>query len=264
VSVLDLEKNARFHDRLAPEYDAAMAKHPGNAWVRAAFRQVVRETVTPGSLLLDFGCGTGTDSAWYAEQGYRVLAYDNASGMMSELKRKCARHIDAGRIVPLNADYDDFPEVLRHYDRPHAVVSNFAALNHLQDLGPLFSVMAAHLQPHGVVIANVLNPLFWQHIIDPWWWKPILRGTQTGYISCVWEKASIYRHFMGPIARAASPHFVKVGQAGLGTFLRFESGSHDWTRPRSLTEWLDARLYRSFPVRYLGKFIFLTFRRIDT
>src|SRR5262249_22130459 len=154
--------------------------------------------------------------------GYRVLAYDNASGMMSELKRKCARHIVAGRIVPLNADYDHFPEVLGQYDRPQAVVSNFGALNHLQDLGPLFTLMAAHLQPHGVVIANVLNPLFWQHIIHPWWWKSILRGAQTGYISCIWKEASIYRHFMGPIARAASPHFVKVGQAGLGTFLRFE------------------------------------------
>src|SRR5881397_101573 len=54
MSFPDAEKNAHFHTQLARGYDASMAKHPGNAWVRGAFRQVVRDTVVPGSLLLDF------------------------------------------------------------------------------------------------------------------------------------------------------------------------------------------------------------------
>ncbi len=233
----DVEKNACCHTRLAPEYDACMAKHAGNAWVRGAFRHVVEQIVAPGSLLLDFGCGTGTDSLWYAQRGYRVLAYDNAPGMMAELERKCAQEIALGKVVPLYADYDHFRQVLQREPRPQAIVSNFAALNHLRELRPLFSVFAANLEP--------------------------LRGIQTGYISCVWEEVSTYRHFMGPISRAARPHFVKVGQAGLGTFLRYESGSYDWTEPRSLPERLDARFCRSFPLRHLGKFIFLIFRRAE-
>ncbi|HYR86742.1 MAG TPA: methyltransferase domain-containing protein [Terriglobia bacterium] len=259
----DVEKNACCHTRLAPEYDACMAKHAGNAWVRGAFRHVVEQIVAPGSLLLDFGCGTGTDSLWYAQRGYRVLAYDNAPGMMAELERKCAQEIALGKVVPLYADYDHFRQVLQREPRPQAIVSNFAALNHLRELRPLFSVFAANLEPPGQVIANVLNPLFWQDLIHPWWWRPLLRGIQTGYISCVWEEVSTYRHFMGPISRAARPHFVKVGQAGLGTFLRYESGSYDWTEPRSLPERLDARFCRSFPLRHLGKFIFLIFRRAE-
>src|SRR5881396_1147715 len=205
MPLADSEKNARFHSRLATVYDTSMAQHPGNAWVRDAFRQVVVEAVSPGSLLLDFGCGTGTDSLWYAQQGYRVLAYDNAPGMMAELERKCAKEIAAGQVVPVYADYDHFPEVLQRQARPQAVVSNFAALNHIRELRPLFSVLAVHVQPPGHVIASVLNPLFWQDLIHPWWWRPLLRGIRIGYISCIWEEVTSYRHFMGPITRAAGP-----------------------------------------------------------
>ena len=262
MSLPESERNARYHTHIAPEYDARMAQHPGNSWVRDAFRQVVIETVPPGSLLLDFGCGTGMDSLWYAQQGYRVLAYDNAPGMMKELERQCAREIVAGQVVPLHADYDHFPEVLQRAARPDAVVSNFAALNHIQELRLLFSVLADHLDPPGYVIANVLNPLFWQDLIHPWWWVPLMRGIPAGYVSCVWKEVSSYRHFMGPIARAARPRFVKVGQAGLGTFLRYESARYAWNEPRSLAERIDVRFCRSFPLRHFGKFIFLIFRRI--
>jgi SAM-dependent methyltransferase len=261
MSLPDSEKSARHHTRLAPEYDACMAKHPGNAWVRAAFRQVVMENVAPGSLLLDFGCGTGVDSLWYAHRGYRVLAYDNAQGMMLELERKCSREICTGNIVPIHADYERFPEALQRHSRVQAVISNFAALNHIRDLGPLFAVFDAHLEPSGKVIASVLNPLFWRDIIHPWWWMPLVRGLGTGYISCVFEETSTFRHFIGPITKAAHPHFVKAGQAGLGTFLRYESGTHLWAEPRTLSEKLDVRFYRSVPLRYLGKFIFLILQR---
>ena len=246
MSLPDPEQNARFHSRLAPEYDARMAKDPTNAWIRHRFRQVVTETVAPGSLLLDFGSGTGDDSLWYAQQGYRVLAYDNASGMMAELARKCSQEIAAGQIIPLYADYTRFAEVLQREERPQAVVSNFAALNHVRELRPLFSIFAAHLKPPGQVIVSVLNPLFWQDLGHRWWWRRFARGVRTGYISCVWEDVSSYRHFIRPVARAASPYFVKIGQAGVGAFPGFER--------------LDARFCRSFPLRYLGKFIFLIFQ----
>jgi len=246
MSLPDPEKNARFHSRLAPEYDARMTKDPANAWIRTAFRQLVKETIAPGSLLLDFGCGTGEDSLWYAQQGYRVLAYDNAWGMMEELHRKCFREIAEGQIIPLHADYNRFPDLLQREQRPQAIVSNFAVLNHVRELRPLFSILAAHLEPPGPIIASVLNPLLWQDLIHPWWWRPLARGIRTGHISCVWEEVSSYRHFIRSIVRAAQPHFVKIGQAGVGTLPRFQRQ--------------DARFYRSFPLCYLGRFIFLMFQ----
>src|SRR5438094_366385 len=105
-------------------YNALRSPHPiSSGFVSSNWSS----PVVPGSLLLDFGCGTGSDSLWYAEQGYRILAYDNAPGMMAELERKCSREIAAGRIVPLYAPYDRLAEVLQGQAHPQAVVSNFAA-----------------------------------------------------------------------------------------------------------------------------------------
>lgn len=35
----------------------------------------------PGSLILDFGCGSGRDSAYFMEKGYRVVPSDGSEGM---------------------------------------------------------------------------------------------------------------------------------------------------------------------------------------
>ena len=53
--------------------------------------------VPPESTLLDFGCGTGIDALHYAQQGYRVLAYDNSPGMVAQLEARCRTQFASGR-----------------------------------------------------------------------------------------------------------------------------------------------------------------------
>ena len=73
----DFSKNAAFYDALAVDYDRHLRSSPYNDLARLAFREIVQRNVPTGSTLLDFGCGTGLDALHYAQQGYRVLAYDN-------------------------------------------------------------------------------------------------------------------------------------------------------------------------------------------
>ncbi|PYU94786.1 MAG: hypothetical protein DMG25_05920 [Acidobacteria bacterium] len=68
------DRSARCFDSIAAKYDELISSVPRNTWVRDAFRSLVADTVVPGSLLLDFGCGTGMDALWYAQHGYRVIA----------------------------------------------------------------------------------------------------------------------------------------------------------------------------------------------
>ncbi len=206
-------------DSVASEYDELTSFVPPDIWVRAAFRSLVLETAVPGSLLLDFGCGTGTDALWYVEQGYRVIAYDNSAKMIERLRVKCATQIARNEIIPYYAEYDAF--LKRDFSpRPEAIVSNFAVLSVISGLPELFKGLAGKLVPHGHVMASVLNPLFWQDTLHKWWWRAWARslgqgndsggGEQAHNLSLFFEEphfrcSSLLRHY-GP-GRCGRVHF---------------------------------------------------------
>lgn len=146
------------------------------SWIRGAFQQLVLHTVPPESFLLDFGCGTGTDALFYAQQGYRVLAYDNSPGMLAQLTAKAAEEIASGHIIAYSSDYTSFLASSPHESLLDAIVSNFAVLNHVRDLGPLFAAFAGYLAPRGWLIVSVLNPFYWDEIYRRGWWRPYLRS----------------------------------------------------------------------------------------
>jgi SAM-dependent methyltransferase len=168
----EFEQNAAFHNELASHYDSHLAASPYNALARIAFTDLVSRYVPAGSTLLDFGCGTGLDAREYARRGYRVLAYDNSPGMVAELERRCAAEIASGAIVAWAGDYSQFVQRLPSAD---AVVANFAVLNSIRDLEPLFDAFAACLAPRGWVLVSLLNPIHWSKVKMPQWWRSIVR-----------------------------------------------------------------------------------------
>jgi SAM-dependent methyltransferase len=135
---VDPLRSADYYDRLAPEYDQQLSR-PGDLWVRAAFQEFVRARLDPGARLLDFGCGTGTDAAWYAAQGYRVLAFDNSEGMIARLRATCAAGIDRKQVEPWCGAYETFEVDLGARGPIDAVAANFAVINVLPALGPWFA-----------------------------------------------------------------------------------------------------------------------------
>ena len=264
MSSVDIRNGNEFYSKISLEYDDLMDQHPGNGWVRTAFRQMVREAIPTGAFLLDFGCGTGLDTLWYAQHGYRVLAYDVSSGMMEQVHRRCAQEVAAGQVVPLYGDYAEFPTLVQRHAGLQAVVANFAVLNHIDDLQTLFTVLAGQLPASGQVIVSVVNPFFWKDIRQRMWWKPCLRSFKTRRVIWAGDVITQYRHYISRVVGAASPHFVEVEQAGVATFLSYEDSEQRylWDAPRSLSERLETHFWRSFPLRHVGKFIFLHFRRV--
>jgi len=51
-------------------------------------RRIVGEQVTPGSRVLDMGCGTGTLAVLAAEKGAQVTGFDVSPGMLAVARRK--------------------------------------------------------------------------------------------------------------------------------------------------------------------------------
>jgi len=256
----DEDRASRYFDSIAPRYDELISSVTRNIWVRDAFRSLVEETVAPGALLLDFGCGTGADALWYAERGYRVIAYDNCRAMIDQLRTKCAAAITRGEIIPCHAEYQAFLR-LELRPRPVAIVSNFAVLSLISDLPTLFRSFAGHVARPGHVIVSVLNPFFWKDMRHAWWWRSYIGSLGKGMVHVDGEDIETYRYFPTKLFAIASPYFVKVDQASVGALARANTNRHPWSAPESLTERLERRFWKKHPFRNCGQFIFFVFQR---
>lgn len=253
--------SAAFYDSIALRYDTMLNRLPGDRWVRDAFLNLVRKTVKPGSPLLDFGCGTGTDAAWYAQHGYRVTAYDHSAEMLNQLRKKFPEEIRHGLIGLLSGDWDSFVLGVKSLPPHDAVVCDFAVVNEIPDLEPFFGTLADCLSPNGVVILSVLNPL--RH------GSAVLAGTRNrldvrddgsnGELE--WPNMDIYLYPVREIEAAARSCFRMVRRVSAGTFIHYDNGEYSWDRPVGLSAHLEKKLWTIPPFSGMGKFLFMVFRK---
>ena len=257
----DYAQNAAFHDRLAAEYDRRLTRNPHDALARQAFRDLVTRYVPSGGVLLDFGCGTGLDAHYYARRGYRVLAYDSSAGMVSQLARRCAAEVAAGQVHACSFEYAAFPGGLPPWPAPQAIAMNFAVLNSVRDLEPLFGRFRELLQPGGWLMMSVLNPLHWSKVKMPAWWRNILPHPTAPRLYMTEPYAS-YLHFVPALLRAAHG-FHLVGRAQAGAMVRYDEvgrhGPSSWWTPDGMG-WQRC-LWRTPIYKLLGHFVFLVLRR---
>lgn len=219
---------ARFYDAFASRYDSLLTAHPLQLWVRRAFQERVVQSMPPGSLLLDFGCGTGLDAAWYAERGYRVLAYDISAGMVEQLRRRCAGEIARGAVIPLVAPFEHFTSVVTGHPRPAAVAANYGVLNAMPRPRAFFEAVAPILAPGALLIVSVLSPFYWRDMLHAWWWAALRRSGPPRAIMTSGDGIDTHRHFLSSLTDAAGPAFrlrsrrIPWKMLGLWVFLTFE------------------------------------------
>lgn len=216
------------YEAWAARYDEVVDAEPRNRSIRRGFQELVGRSVRPGSLLLDFGAGTGLDAAWYAERGYRVLAYDVSREMLERLRQRCAGPITRGAVVPLLAPFANFPALMAGQPRPDAITANFGVLNAIPQPQDFFGAVAALLRPGAPLIVSVLNPFYWRGFTERWWWAALRRSRATGSIVTHGDGFLTHRHFRSSLRKAAAPLF------------------HLRTVP---------------PPRHLGQWLFLVFQR---
>src|SRR4051794_26027235 len=202
----ELRITEAFYDAVATRYDVEVDS-TDNLKLREHFRRLVSTSAGGDGTILDFGCGTGTDAAWYAMRGHCTIAYDISAGMVDILRRRCAREIAEGRVIPIAGGLDRLESELEKIGPLAAVATNFAVLNHISDLRPVFRVFNSHLAPRGAVVANVLNPFYWRDIRQMWWWRNLIGAFATGSIRFVGD-VTTYRHFVPTIANMAAPAFT--------------------------------------------------------
>lgn len=157
-------------DELAGTYDATFT----DTKVGRALREIVwcrmERVFRPTQRILELGCGTGEDAVHLARSGVSVVATDRSSRMIQMAHGKAVIHNCQDRIEFRCLGMEEIGG-LGDDEMFDGVLSNFGALNCVQDLQTLIAEVARRLRPGA--------PLLWvpmgRHVPWEWCWY-LMRG----------------------------------------------------------------------------------------
>ena len=140
-------------DQLAQTSDAVWTDSPRGRAQRDLIWREIDPLFRPGDRVLDLGCGTGEDALHLQANGVQVHGIDASPEMV---RQAIARGIGA-ELVRI----EDLHQLNGQYD---GAISNFGALNCVEDLGGAGVQLARLIRPGGWLAISVMPPLCWTEI----------------------------------------------------------------------------------------------------
>ena len=212
-------------DRLAPAYDAMVS---GDTFrhQRAQTHAALARWITPGSRVLEIGCGTGLDTLFLAGIGARVVACDPSEEMVSRTRRRLDASGIGDRAAMLLCGLQELPrflDALDHSEGFDAIVSNFGALNCVPSLEALGVLGRRHLRPGGAVVIGLIGR---SCLCETVYFT--LRGDRAGAgrrraatvaVPVAGIDVPTFYHRHGDIAAALGHGFSPRGTIGIGVFV---------------------------------------------
>ena len=163
-------------DGVAASYDRHIFGNPINSWLRSVSIRTLRTHFAPGNVVLEIGCGTGTETLSLARQGVTVLACDISKRMLDVLSRKAREEGLQERIVPIHCRADQLKERVHElgFAKIDGAYSTYGAINTEPRLKQLFRDLHDLLKPNGILILGVWNKFCLYEIVGY-----LLRGKPT-------------------------------------------------------------------------------------
>jgi SAM-dependent methyltransferase len=191
------------------QYERQITRCASDRAARAAFQQLARQLAPPGARVLDFGCGTGLDARAYAQFGFTVAAYDVDVNMRDYFAACCREPLAAGRVTLEAGTYAQFlAQPVAQAARVQLITTNFAPLNLIAELAPLFATFHARCAPGARVLASVLCPYYLGDLRYLWWWRNLPLLLSRGRYAVAGAQASIVRRRPEQFAAQAAPYFM--------------------------------------------------------
>ncbi len=142
-------------DSLAPSYDKDFTQSPIGLHLRNRVHRRLLELWQEGDSILEVGCGTGEDAHFLGSHGIHVTATD-ASEEMRRIASTKNQSLNNIQIQELNLN--QLPD--NQFKQPYTgVLSNFGALNCIDDWRPLSLWLSSRVQQGGTLAFAIMSPL---------------------------------------------------------------------------------------------------------
>jgi SAM-dependent methyltransferase len=143
-------------DSVAADYDGPRGNNDAIQDMRGEMWRWMDATFSPGSHLIDLGCGTGLDAVHLAARGYRVAATDWSPLMVRRTEERAAAFQVADRVRAINLGAHELQR-LPEADAFDGAYSNLGPLNCVPDLGDVSRECARLLKPGGALVFTVIG-----------------------------------------------------------------------------------------------------------
>ena len=179
----------------APDHLAGGVPADGGQFILERRARLVKPLLrSAGGHLVDFGCGNGAQTLFFAEDFDRLTGVDVGEVYLEDFRREIVARGLEGRIQAVATDGGSIPLA----DGAADVVTSFTVLEHVHNEQAVLAEMRRILRPEGKLIITVPNRwwIFETHGADlpllPWnrvplvsWWPKKLHDR--------WARARIYR-----------------------------------------------------------------------
>ncbi len=151
---------AHAFDSASEEYDFTISHNYINTWIRKRSIQELLGVSKPGDILLEIGCGTGTEAIEISGHVSKIIATDISERMIEILRKKVDARRISNRIVLMHVSAANISKVGGLVDGKLEVAYSFnGALNCEPELSRFVDGLASVLAPGGYFICSVRNSL---------------------------------------------------------------------------------------------------------
>lgn len=256
-------------DAVASRYDETFTSSTIGRAQRAAVWRELAKTFRPGDRTLEIGCGTGVDACFMAGRNIRVVACDPSTQMIDLAQRRIHERGLQKLVRPVVLRAEDIG-ALPADELFDGALSNFGALNCVDDLKPVARVLAKLLKPGATAVFCWMGPCcVWEML----WYlaqgnrnKAFRRFKSEGISARIADGAFVHVRYpsVKVLARAFAPEFrVKLVQ-GIGVAVP-PSYLEPWARRHphllQLCERADSWLGRCPGIRSLGDHVLVRLQR---
>lgn len=259
-------------DSASEEYDFTIGGNFINVWTRERSIAEVLAVARPDDVVLEVGCGTGTEALRISKRVAGVVATDISPGMVSILRTKVRARKLSGKVVPLELAAVEVGRAGEHLKggKARVVYSFNGALNCELELDRFVAELSRVMEPGGFFVCSVRNRLCIEESLVQ---AALLRfrgmsprKKQPKMVSVGGMDIPAYYYYPWEFARHFKGRFEVAKQVGLPAVIPPPYLNDTYVKVRSrlkVLEHADASLADKFPFNRFGDQTLFVFRHTD-